>query len=166
MYLSSGCYCWVGRKGTCTGMELFSSVHWLFRESCSKSPDIVFPLKSILVRVFQNHKLRVKIKNMFSWCSERQDLAQIRTIFPHSSCQEHYLKIANWLALIFPFFFFKMTLLCFEDMFLHIKMKAGQNSSLVFLGLNQHHIEHEVFTSPWPMQSRLRSPGSTFSDPW
>ena len=102
VYLSSGCYCWVGRKGTCTGMEMFSSVYWLFKESCSKSPD--FPLKNILVRVFQNHKLRVKIKNMFSWCSERQDLAQIRTIFPHSSCQEHYLKIANWLALIFPFF--------------------------------------------------------------
>ena len=94
VYLSSDCYYWVGKR-VYTGTELLSSVRRLFRECCSKSPDKVFPLKNILVRVFQNHKLRVEIKNMFSWCSERQDLAQIRTIFPHSSSQEHYLKFTN-----------------------------------------------------------------------
>ena len=83
---------------------------------------LFFPLKSILVRVFQNHKLRVEIKYMFSWCSERQDLAQIRLILPHSPCQEHYLRFINWLTLIF----FKMTLRCFEDMFLHIKWRQAR----------------------------------------
>ena len=63
-------------EGYILGWSCFLLYIDCFRESCSKSPGIVFPLKSILVRLFQNHKLRVEIKYMFSWCSERPVLSQ------------------------------------------------------------------------------------------